>query len=193
MRFPWFIAIAGMIWAGAAMAAEKVADLSGTWVLDPAHSEIVNKRPDIRKVDVTTNRGYQVGGNERENPPEELSMRPTETVRLSILQTEGEVQTMRQFTRDGKAQAVTQKFALDGSQCLNVASDGLGEFESRTNWKNEKMINSGTETIRVGERKTEISVTEEYAISKDRKKLTIKTTSFTPQEITTLKQVFNRQ
>jgi hypothetical protein len=193
MRPPWLIAIIGIIWAGAAMASGKVVDLSGIWVLDPAHSELVNKRSDIRKVDVTTNRGgYPVGGN-RESSPGELSMHPTEIVRLSILQNEGEVQTDRQFTRDGQAQAIRQKFALDGSQCFNVASDGLGEFASRTNWKNDKMVNSGTQTITVGGRRTEISVTEEYSISKDRKKLTIKTTSITSQGITTLKQVFNRQ
>ena len=192
MKLHWLIAMAGVIWAGAAMASEKVVDLSGAWVLDLAHSEIVNKRPDIRKVDATTSRGYRVGGNEGGSSTEEF-MHPTETVRLSIQQTEGEVQTMRQFTRAGQAQAVTQKFALDGSQCLNVASDGLGEFVSRTNWKNEKMINSGTQTITVGSRRTEISVTEEYAISKDGKKLTIKTTSINPEGITKLKQLFNRQ
>ena len=193
MKLPWLMAMAGVIWAGAAMTSEKVVDLSGTWALDPVHSEIVNKRPDIRKLEVTTNRGYSVGGNEGGNPSEGLSMHPTETVRLSILQTEGEVQIVRQFARAGQAQAVTQKFALDGSQCLNVASDGLGEFVSRTNWKKDKLINSGTQTITEGSRRIEISVTEEYSISKDGKKLTIKTTSINSEGITTLKQVFNKQ
>jgi hypothetical protein len=192
MKHPWLIVIAGVSLAGAAMASEMVVNFSGTWVLDPAHSELVNKRADIRKLDVTTNRGYSVGGNEGSSRPEELSMHPAEILTLSILQTDSEMQTMRQFTTEGQAQAVAQKFALDGSQCLNVASDGMGEFVSRTNWKNGKLIISGTQTITQGGQSIEISVTEEYSISKDGKKLTIKTTSITGEGITTLKQAFNK-
>ena len=193
MKHPWLIVIGGASLAGAAMASEKVVNFSGTWVLDPAHSELVSKSADIRKLDVATNRGYSVGGNEGGIPHEELSMHPTEILTLSILQTDGEMQTMRKFTREGQAQAVAQKFALDGSQCLNVASDGMGEFVSRTNWKNGKLIISGTQTITQQRQSIEISVTEEYSISKDGKKLTIKTTSITGEGITALKQVFNKQ
>ena len=185
------IAVVGLIVA--AMASEKMVNFSGAWVLDLAHSELVKKSPDIRKVGVQTNRGYSVGGNEHRGPAEDLYMHPMEKITLSILQTDNEIQTNRQFTDYGQAQAVRQKFALDGSQCLNVASDGLGEFASRTNWKNDRLINSGTQTITQGGQRIEISVTEEYSISKDGKKLTIKTTSINPEGITTLKQVFNRQ
>jgi hypothetical protein len=68
----------------------------------------------------------------------------------------------------------------------------MGEFVSRTNWKNGKLIISGTQTITQGGQSIEISVTEEYSISKDGKKLTIKTTSITGEGITTLKQAFNK-
>ncbi len=192
MKHLWLTVIAGVGLAGLASAFERV-NLSGTWVLDPAHSEIVNKHAAIRKLEVTSNRGYGAEGNKGGSPPEDSFMHPAEIFTLSILQTNGELQTIRQYPMEGQTREVIQKFALDGSQCLNIASDGLGEFVSRTNWKNDKLVNSGTQTITNGGQRIEISVAEEYSISKDRKKLTIKTTSITAEGITNLKQVFNKQ
>ncbi len=78
----------------------------------------------------------------------------------------------------------------DQLQCLNLASDGRGEIESRTYRQGKRLMNSGTETITVRDPRTEISMKEEYSISKDGKKLSIKTTRTTPHGVIMLKQVF---
>jgi hypothetical protein len=115
-----------------------------------------------------------------------------ENLILRIVQTANEIRVMRQFTADGREQEVTQKFALDGSQCINLASDGRGDFVSRTAWEKGKLINSGTETITAERQRIEVYIKEEYSISKNGEKLTIKTMRTTPRGIVKLKQVFDR-
>ncbi len=184
-------------------AAEKEASLSGTWVLDVAHSKSSHTDPGIRKINVISTRGgVTLGGGEDPNggnnddgnvtPGESPAGGYIENLTLLIVQTDRELQVTRRFISAGQERTIPQKFALDGSQCLNLASDGRGEFESRTNWQGGKLINSGTETITIREPRAEISLKEEYSISKNGEKLTIKTTSTTPRGVTTLKQVFNK-
>jgi hypothetical protein len=103
------------------------------------------------------------------------------------------MQTTRQFIINGEERTIIQKFALDGSQCMNLASNGRGDLVSRTSWIKDKLINSGRQILEIRGEKTEVSVQEEHSISKNGKRLTIKTRSVTPRGVTTLKQVYKRQ
>jgi len=176
-------------------AGEEIVNLSGTWILDPSHSKMEHTPPGTHKLKISIGGGYPGSPDENDgnNFPEEPPGGRIENLTLLIVQTNSEVQTMRQFTIDGLQQAVPQKFALDGSQCINLASDGRGEFVSRTAWKNDKLINSGAQTITMPGQRIEISLKEEYSISKNGKRLTIQTMSATPRGVTTQKQVFNKR
>jgi hypothetical protein len=201
MRALWLIIIAGVSLAGAKPAAEKAVNLSGTWIIDPDQSESKRTSAELPKINIIGGRDIPRGNIEYpDNPngdggndfPEESPARQLGDLTLMIIQTEGELQVTRKFTTYGKEWTVPQTFALDGSQCINLAWDGRGGFTSRTRWQNNKLINSGTENRTIRDERTEISLTEEYAISKNGKKLTVKTMSITPRGVTTLKQVFNK-
>jgi len=191
--------MAGLILTVVAPAPGKAVNLSGTWVFDPAHSSLSFTSEEPRKITVDTS-GIKGGGIYPESPDGQNSGGSSEAspggrfekATLLINQIDNELQITRQMTIDGKAQTVVQKFMLDGSQCLNVASDGRGEFASRSDWKNGSLINAGTQTITDRGQRTEISILEEYSISKDRTKLTVKTKSVTPRGVTTQHQVFRK-
>jgi hypothetical protein len=195
MRNIWLIIIVAVILAGIARAAEKSVDFSGIWTLDPAHSKLWHTRPGLPKPKITIgntrpdNRDTKDDGGFLNELPETRIQNLT----LTIAQTDGEVRTMRQFTIDGEKRSVVQKFLLDGSQCINVASNGQGEFVSRTRWSENKLISSGSQTTIVGEHTAEMPAEEEYSISGDGKKLTIETSIITPRGVTHLKHVFTKE
>ena len=195
MRNLWPIIMIGAILAGIMPAAEKAVDLSGTWVLDPAKSQTSQTTPSIRKIGISRGRVTPSIPDENDSVDSrvESAQASVKDLTLQIVQTDGEVQILRQFTADSERKTVPQKFALDSSQCINLASDGRGEFVSRTSWKKGKLTNSGTQTITIQGPRTEIYINEEYSISKNREKLTIKTMSTTSKGVTTLKQVFRKR
>jgi hypothetical protein len=201
MRNLWLIIIAGVSLAGAKPAAEKVVSLSGAWIIDPDQSESKHTSSEIPKISVSGSRDISRGsieypdspsGYDGNGSPEESPARQMRDLTLLIVEADGELQVTRKFTAYGKERTVPQKFALDGSQCINLASDGRGGFISRTRWQNNTLVNSGTQTTTIQDQRTEISLTEEYAISKNGKKLTLKTMSITPRGVTMVKQVFNK-
>jgi len=112
---------------------------------------------------------------------------------LRIVQTENEVQTTRSYTVNGEEKTVSQKFTLDGSQNTNPASNGGGEFKSSSVWKNDRLTNSGTQTVTMRDQSYNMTVKEEYSLSNDGKTLTIKTTRTTQRGETNSKQVFRKQ
>ena len=112
---------------------------------------------------------------------------------LRIVQSDNEVQTTRSYTVNGEDKTVSQKFALDGSQNTNPASNGRGEFKSTSIWKNDRLTNTGTQTMTMRDQSYDITLKEEYSLSKDGKTLTIKTTRTTPRGETNNKQVFRKQ
>jgi hypothetical protein len=192
MRNLWLIIIAGASLAGVLPAAEQAVDLSGTWILDPDRSQTALTSPEIRKIGISTG-GQSPDRNNVEAVPEISPGGLTGNLTMRIVQTDGEVQIVRQFTIDGEKETIAQKFALDGSQCINLASDGQGDFVSRTNWGKKKLVHSGIQTIIMREGRAQIYVKEEYSISKDGKKLTIKTQSSTSRGLVKLKQVFIKE
>ena len=134
--------------------------------------------------------GDDGGGTGDGMPQEQL-----QDLRLQIIQNDTEVQTTRTFTVNGRDRTVDQRFTLDSSENTNPASNGRGEFVSRSTWKNNTLVNSGTQTssTRGQDYETQAQVKEEYSLSKDRKMLTIRTTSTTSRGETSSKQVFNRR
>jgi hypothetical protein len=194
MKNLWIIVFIAASFGRVAGADQKTANLSGTWILDPTQSRTSQTTPNMPKMDIRISGTYSGSSStdSTEKSPKLLPGLPINNLTLTIVQTGDDMQVVRESIVAGQKRTISQKFALDGGQCLNLASDGQGELESRTSWKKGKLINSGTETVTVTEQRTEISITEEYSISKNGKKLTIKTMQVTPQGVTTLKQVFTR-
>lgn len=173
-----------------AATAEKSIDFSGTWIIDPTQTQVDHTTPEIRKFEV-----HGVGVSE--NIPKQAIIRGAfpvvwKTGTLQILQTTSEIQIIRRFPIDEQDRTIIQKFKFDESQCLNVSSNGLGEFVSRSHWKNNKLIHSGSHAIFQNEQHVESYVQEEYSLSKNGKKLTIKTTATGLNGVSTIKQVYIR-
>ncbi len=194
MRNLFLIVLIGASLTGVLTAEDKAVDLSGIWILDPDKSQVDQTTPALRKIRITG--GVVTSGdsdaNENNPPSTGQIIAQAYDLKIEIVQTATEVRIMRRFTAAGEERAIAQKFALDGSQCFNPASDGRGDFVSRSEWKKGKLINSGTGTMTIDGPRIEIYINEEFSISKNGKKLTIKTMHTTPQGITKLKQEFFR-
>jgi hypothetical protein len=214
------IIMAGLIFVIALPAVEKKVDLNGTWALDPARSDsggqtqrtnrtgtypstqggiagILLPRIGIPGMGIPgsrTGRRYPggSGGDDKGEPEERMPQAQMQNLTLQIVQTDIEVQTTRQYTLHGEDQTITQKFSLDGLENTNPASNGYGEFISRSSWKNERLVNSGSSNSSISGEGFERPMKEEYSLSKDGKTLTIKTTRTTSKGDTNSKHVFNR-
>ncbi len=188
------------VFIGASLAAllpakDRPVELSGFWILDPNKSQIdqtTSATPNIRITGGMTP-STDSDTNSDNAPFAGIIIEQMHDLAIKIVHTTAEVQILRRFTAAGREHSIAQKFALDGSQCFNPASDGRGDFVSRSEMKKGKLVNSGTSTITVGGPRIEINITEEFSISKNGKKLTIKTLHATPQGIIKLKQEFLRQ
>jgi hypothetical protein len=216
--------LAGLIFAVPMLAVEKPGNLGGTWILDPAHSDSsAQPRRSASRIGGFPGLGGALpgiglpgggypgggypgggrrsgggypgsGGDDGAPTVEEFPRGQMQDLTLEIVQTENKVQTTRKFTADGEDQTITQQFLLDGSESRNPGSNGRGEFVSTSTWKNGKLVNSGTHNLSAGGQEYSTVVKEEYALSKDGKVLTIKTTRTSLRGTeTTFKQVFNKQ
>lgn len=194
MRNLLLIVFMGASLTGFLPAGDKSSDLSGIWILDPDKSRVDQTTPALRKIRITgglaTSGVSDANGNTAPSAGQIITQSRDLTIR--IVQTAAEVEIMRRFTAAGEEQAIVQKFALDGSQCFNRASDGRGDFVSRSEWKKGKLINSGIGTLTIDGPRMEIYIKEEFSISINGKKLTIQTMHTTRQGITKLKQEFLR-
>ena len=177
-------------------AADPVADFSGNWKLDPKSTKVDLAGPENGKLNLQTSGPVTVRESGDLAPPILPASPPLGRIanlRLHIVHAGNEVQIERHFILDGEERSVLQKFSTDGSQCLNLSSDGTGEFVSRSSWKKNKLIHSGIQTLRMQHETVEAHVTEEYSISKNGEKLTFKTMSTMPQGSIKLKQEFRKQ
>jgi len=222
VRNLWMTILAGLIFAAFVPAVEKEADLNGTWVLDPARSDSQMRRsgrageipgmgggypgtiglPGIIGFPGSTypGTGYPSGrragrypGDGGDDPEERMPREEMKNLSLQIVRKDDELQTTRTFSINGEDRTINQKFSLDGSEDTNPASNGRGEFVSRSTWKKGKLINSGTQTSNAAGRNNDVSITEEYSLSKDGKTLTIKTTQTGLRGEMSFRQVFNKQ
>lgn len=184
----WFVSAAMAL---AAPAAEKRADLGGNWALVPDRSEMEQVAPGIRNLHIDAGPITVV----EDAPPPLPDPSPAgfmSGLHLEITQTEDRIRIVRRFTLDGERRTVTQEFAFDGGRCLNLASDGRGEYASRTEWKKGKLLTAGIQSISTGHGRVEHNVQEEFSLSRDRRTLTVKTLIATPEGLVKLKQVFIR-
>ena len=182
----WFVSAAMAL---AAPTAEKRADLGGNWALVPDKSEMEQVAPGIRNLHIDAGPVTIA----KDDPPPLPAPSPAgfmSDLRLEITQTEDRIRIVRRYTLDGERGTVTQEFAFDGSRCLNLGSDGRGEYESRTEWKKGKLLTAGIQSIATGHGRVEHNVREEFSLSRDRKTLTVKTLIATPEGMVKLKQVF---
>ncbi len=132
-------------------------------------------------------------GDGGDDPEERMPREEMKNLSLQIIQKDDEVQMTRTFSMSGEDRTINQKFSLDGSENTNPASNGRGEFVSRSTWKKGKLINSGTQTSGEAGRNSDVSLTEEYSLSKDGKTLTLKTTRTGLRGEMSLRQVFKKQ
>lgn len=194
MRLFWTIILATAGMAGLVPGAKQTADFTGTWMLEPDRTQIEETSPDIRELDVDMGGSKPKASGESDlvPVPHTVLLDLPQTLTLHIVQTDTELHTTREFANYGEKRILVQKFKLDGSQCLNLASDGNGEFVSRSNWKNGTLLHSGSQTSAQGIPRTEFYVQESYSLSRNRKTLTIKTMRTSPRGVVTLKHVFSR-
>jgi len=194
MRNLLLIVFIGASLTGFLPAEDKAVDLSGIWILDPDKSRVDQTTPALRKIRITGGLATSGDSDADENtaPSAGQIIAQPRDLTIKIVQTAAEVQIMHRFTAAGEEQAIAQIFALDGSQCFNLASDGRGDFVSRSEWKKGKLINSGIGTLTIDGPRMEIHITEEFSMSKNGKKLTIITMRTTRQGSTKLKQEFLR-
>lgn len=178
-----------------AAAAEKSIDFSGTWTLDPTQSQVDQISPELKKLDVSSSGKYPsvTETTQQQMPISDAYPISSNASTLQISQTADEIQIIRQFPEWGQERTIIQKFKFDGSQCLNIASNGRGEFASRSSWKNNKLIHSGSQTVFQREQRVESYVQEEYSLSKNGKKLTIKTMATGLNGVTKFKQAYIRR
>jgi len=195
MKRLWLRTILLICLTGVCTAGGSGVDFSGTWRLEAKSSKLSG--PEDGKLHLNVSDGRTVIQNPEDSNPKVLPETPPSArisnLTLRIVQTDNEVQIKRQFTLDGKASEVLQKFTLDGSQCINLSSDGTSEFVSRSSLKNANLVHTGIQTVRAQLSSVEAKVMEEYSMSKNGKKLTIKTTSIMPQGSVKIKQEFARQ
>jgi len=190
--FPMIFLAANL--TGVLAAEQKALELSGFWILDPDKSRVEQTTPALPKIRITGAITRTDSDATREDSPSlNNTLSQTHDLTLEIVHTAAEVRIVRRFTAAGQEYSIAQRFALDGSQCFNPASDGRGDFASRSEWKNGKLINTGTGTIVTDGPGTEVYIREEFTLSKNGKKLTIQTMYTTPQGITKLKQEFFRK
>jgi hypothetical protein len=178
------------------VAAEKAVHFNGIWVLDPTNVNVHQTSPEIRPLSIESSGGVSISDTDSHTPQVSLGNYVRELMKLTSLQieqTDTEIRMTRRFSGNGPGRTIIQKFKLDGSQCLNVSSNGQGEFQSRSNWKNNKFITFGSQIIYDETFRIESYVKEEYSMSKNGKKLTIKTIATGPNGVITIKQVFHRQ
>jgi hypothetical protein len=190
--FP-FLAITAL--AVFAPAAEKNPDFSGTWTLDPIHSEIDYGASGLGTVDLAKKmtRSSRISITSNDPPQAEKPLPRIQQVgqlTLTIVQTDSEMKVNRKFVSSGEEQNVSQTFNLDGRQSLNRASDGDGELETRSSWEKGKLINVGAQTIPSEFGRDETTLKEEYSLSKNGKTLTIKTMRVFPSIMIKTKQLF---
>ncbi len=189
MRNHQIILIVCMLMTLASRAADKAINLSGTWVIDPAQNRpgwtrfiCKPSRPRISPREASPGIGWPrgTGPDGYPVPPSRsgivgLPVVETRDLTLVINQRDEEVQITRRFKDINlKAQEIIQKFALDGSQNSNPASNGHGVFLSTSAWKNGELVNLGRQI----DGNYKMIVKEEYSISKNGKRLTIKTSGY---------------
>lgn len=189
MRNTWALLITASIVTASLSAANNTVDFSGTWIIDSERSHQVVKRqpifsggigPKMSPGEADPGIGWPRGKGPDGHPlPPSIQRYPMILNRyldLLIVQTAKEVQITSKFRPpNGKERTfIIQKFSLDGSQDRNQVLGGQGEFISHSIWEKDKLIIVGKQV----DRGTEMIAREEYSLSRDGKKLSIRTSGY---------------
>jgi len=197
------------------LAADGRADLSGTWKLDLAHSDLggsasggvgrggrfpgAERGPGLpgglpgggtRRGGGFPGGGIPGGAGRRGGPGRGTDPILAIDLTLVIEQSADAVKVTRTFTADGGERRVVQTFPTDGSAATNPSASGRGQLRSSTSWKKGKLVNAGREDTWSTNRST--AVKEELSLSKNGRRLVVKTIRTTPRREFTTKHVFNR-
>jgi hypothetical protein len=209
------VALAAAV-ASPVLAVDSAIDLSGTWKLDLAHSDLGStsggagrgsRFPGADRGGRGLPGGFPGGGGRRGDglpggtPGRTGRRAPRGTdpilaidLTLVIEQHQQDVKVTRTFTADGGERRVVQQFPLDGSLATNPTSSGRrGELSSRASWKKGRLVNAGSEVTQTSSRTTRTAVKEEFSLAKGGRRLVLKTTRTTPRGEFTTKHVFNKE
>jgi hypothetical protein len=219
MRSTW-VCGAVLLFGVLCLAVTAPVNFSGTWVLDPAKSELGGPPRGggfpgggrggggfPRGEDGGFPRGEGGGfpggegggfpGGARRGAPGQEGERgprgPRVATTLVIEQNETELKVTRKSSTGDEEQDRTQVYSLTGETKSNPAPMGRGEMKTRSVWNKEKLVNTGTQTIQTPGGEREITLKEEYSLSKDGRELTVKNTRNTPMGEMTSKLVYKKQ
>lgn len=174
----WAVALMALGTGTWAFGLDERVNLSGTWILDKEKSDPVGMR------------GFGPRGRGREGGgPAPANIDLT----VVIEQGENELKVVRKIKLDERERSVEQRFTFDGQETVNPAAMGRGEMKSKTNWKKDKLLIEGFQTVSTPNGDFELGVKEEFSLSPDAQVLTIRTTRASARGENTSKQVFNKQ
>jgi len=220
MKDPLRLLLAALLFAAPAVAVDPAVDLSGTWKLDLAHSDLGGRSsagvpgrggrfPGADRGGLglpgefpggagRRGGGFPGGGGPGGTGRRGGAGRGTDPIlaidlALDIEQSESAVTVTRRFTADGGERRIVQTFPLDGTLVTNPAAGGRGELRSRVSWKKSKLVNVGNEETRGSGRAIRIGVKEEFSLSNGGRRLVLKTTRSLPRGEMVTKHVFNRE
>jgi hypothetical protein len=136
--------------------------------------------------------GFPGGGGQRGGTQNSPALFEPQDLVLHITQTPSEIKIERHWTRDGNAQSLVQSFNPGGTENHNPSDMGRGELVSKTKWKKSTLVTEGKQQVASREGEVHIQIKQEFALSKDARTLTVKTTRITPRGLFTTKQVFRK-
>src|SRR5437867_1269424 len=118
-------------------------------------------------------------------------------VTLVLKQTDNELSLTRKASMGGQERpAVEQKFTLDGKESVNSMPGRGGQttqVQSKAKWNKDKIVIDGVRNVSTPNGDFEVTTKDEYSLSSDGKVLTVTTTTSTPQNDNTAKQVYTKQ
>jgi hypothetical protein len=235
MKNVFMAVLAVLICAAFTPAKDNAGDLSGTWRLDPARSDLGRQPPRSTRTGTGSSGGLGLpgtitlpgigfpgavglpgsgspspgigypgsrrptgypgggGGTNGGDPGEGMPQENLQNLSLKIVQNDNEVAVTRRFTLNSQERMIAQIFTLDGNENSNPASNGHGEYVSRSSWRDGKLTNSGVQTPDTSEQSYQTTVREEYSVSKDGKTLTIKTATTNYRGEMTLRLVCKKE
>ena len=189
-------------------------NLSGTWILDRAESDInsasgLMEREDFfarapqdagisgRKTrdDAIPGDRPGLGAMPRKRPEGNFPGRSNwEDLELTLIitQSQEELEIIHRYTYEYEDKHIIQAFSLDGSQDYNVMRSGRGKYLSETTVEKDKIINQGRHEISAptGDRATPLK--EEYSLSDNGETLILRANRSMPEREISATMVFRR-
>ena len=187
--------------ASLVVAVDPAPNLSGTWLLDLARSDLGHRSGPGTAGDVNRRRrgggmprgggfpggGFPGGGGRRRGDPggggDSRRGRPPAAagtilpldLTLAIEASDSEVRVTRKFKADGEAREVVQRLPLDGTVATNPGALGQGEILSSAWFKKRKLVHEATQAASRSRIERQSKIKDEYSLSDDGRTLTLET------------------